>query len=376
MSVQRLEGPGAVVALAAALCVLLTGAQPEAKKHRIVVVSSYHREYLWSQDTQRGALAALLEFKYLDDESQAREYTASDYVESSRAVIKKFWMDSKRNDSEAALAAATGRIVRDIDAFKPDLILLGDDNAARCIGSHYLDTDRPVVFWGINGLPLKYGLLDTLEKPGHNVTGVYQAGYLKECVVFLKKLVPTIRTFAVLSDASETGRAKAKELEKLAREGQLPVSLTETVITNSLAKWKARTLALQEEVDAFFVLNHNTLKDEQGNSVDQLQVGAWYLTHVLKPDCGHERQFVMEGVLACVDDSGYKQAYQAVKMGHLILSEQRKPADMPVIAPERGRFIVNRQRARMLGLEATVKDNPLVEEYVDTAAALEQRSEK
>ena len=39
-----------------------------------------------------------------------------------------------------------------------------------------------MVFWGINGLPLKYGLIDTIEKPEHNVTGIYQAGYLKENV--------------------------------------------------------------------------------------------------------------------------------------------------------------------------------------------------
>ena len=49
--------------------------------------------------------------------------------------------------------------------------------------------DTPVVFWGVNGRPLKYGLLDSLERPGHNVTGVYQAGYLEECLAsFLTRL--------------------------------------------------------------------------------------------------------------------------------------------------------------------------------------------
>jgi ABC-type uncharacterized transport system substrate-binding protein len=347
--------------------------QAEGKKFRIAVVSSYHREYLWSQDTNRGVVAALLEFKYLDNEAQAQEYTVKDAVESSRAVLRKFWMDSKRNDSEAALAAATARLVPELETFAPDLLLLGDDNAAQCIGGHYLDSDLPVVFWGINGLPLKYGLLDSLEKPGHNVTGVYQTGYLKDCFVYFKKLVPSIQTFAVLADASETARAKTKELEKLARQGELPLTLTEMVVTNSLAEWKARALALQDKVDAFFVTNHNTLKDEQGKPVDQLDIGAWYLTHILKPDCGDQRQFVEEGMLACVDDSGFKQGYEAVKMAHAILAQGRKPADIPVIAPERGPFIVNRMRARMLGLEETIKDNALIEEYVDTAAALKER---
>ncbi len=43
-----------------------------------------------------------------------------------------------------------------------------------------LDTAISVVFWGINGMPLKYGLVDRMDQPGHNVTGVWQSGYLKE----------------------------------------------------------------------------------------------------------------------------------------------------------------------------------------------------
>ena len=59
----------------------------------------------------------------------------------------------------------------EIRAFKPDVVLLGDDNAAKHIGAQLLDSSTPVVFWGINGLPLKYGLVDSLDAPGRNVTG-------------------------------------------------------------------------------------------------------------------------------------------------------------------------------------------------------------
>lgn len=355
---------------AVGLLFVVVPALADPPKHRIVIVSSYHREYLWSQDTSRGALAALREFGYLDDDKQARELMEHDAVESTRAVLRKYWMDSKRNDSEAALAEATSRIVREIDAFRPKLILVGDDNAAASIGGHYKDSAIPVVFWGINGLPLKYGQIDSLEHPGHNVTGVYQAGYLRECVDRLRELVPSIQTIAVLSDASETGRSKAKEIEKLARDGTLRVKLVEVVVTNSLAEWQARALALQDQVDAFFVLNHNTLKDDEGRTVAQFEAGAWYLEHIRKPECGHERQFVQEGLLMCVDDSGFKQAYEAVKLAHAILSEGRRPAELPVRAPERGPFIVNRHRARTLGLTSVLAGRPQAEEYLDTAAAL------
>jgi ABC-type uncharacterized transport system substrate-binding protein len=343
-----------------------------ADKHRIVIVSSYHREYLWSQDTAAGVNAGLLEAGWLDSEEQAARFAREDAVESSHALLVKLWMDTKRANSRAEIARSVARVVARIDAFRPTLLLLGDDNATRYIAANYLDTRLPVVFWGVNGSPAKYDLIDSMQRPGHNVTGVYQAGYLKEGVEWLRKLLPDINRMAVLSDDSPTGRAKAKELERLARAGDLGVQLVATVVTNSLATWQARALELAPQVDAFFVLNHNTLKDRHGNAVDQLEVGAWYLNNVRKPDIGHERQFVVEGVLCAVDDSGIKQGQEAVRMAWRILDGGEDPAAMAVYAPPRGDFVVNLERARMLGLEAVVAASPLVEARIERALALDR----
>ena len=78
----------------------------ESKKVRIFVVSSYHREYLWSQDTHAGVCAALIDFDFLDDERQVKEYTENDYVESSKVIVKKVWMDSKRKNTMKEIAGA------------------------------------------------------------------------------------------------------------------------------------------------------------------------------------------------------------------------------------------------------------------------------
>jgi ABC-type uncharacterized transport system substrate-binding protein len=349
------------------VCGLITSAYGQTRKIRLFVVSSYHRDYLWSQDTHKGVCAALLEYKFVGTNDQIAAYTHDDYLETDTVVIKKKWLNSKRSSGKNDMVNASVQIAAEIRDFKPDLILLGDDNATNYIGSQFIDSGIPVVFWGVDGTPMKYDLIDSIGHPGHNITGVYQPGFYKESLEYLKQLVPDIKTFAILSDDSETGRTKAKAIEHLGEAGGLPLKLIETVLTNSYSEWQSAALRLQHNVDAFFVLNHDALKDDLGNRIDQFIAVAWYLRNVKKPECAPGKQFVQEGILLTADDSGYKQGYEAVKIAHLILHDKRDPAGIPVIAPDRGSIIVNRQRARMLEIDLTGKD--FIEEFADTALA-------
>jgi ABC-type uncharacterized transport system substrate-binding protein len=341
-------------------------AQEPAKK-RILVVSSYHPDYLWSQETQKGFCAALLKYGYFDNQDQIAEYTKNDYVETSRAVIKKLWMDSKRKTSKAELTKITIEVTVTAREFRPDIIFLGDDEAGNYIGNQFLDTKTPVVFWGFNDNPVKYGLVDTAERPGHNVTGVYQSGYYRESLQLLKALVPKVKTFAILTDDSPSGRAHEKGIEYLARQGVLPVKLIETVATNNFELWKSRALELQKKVDAFFVAQYSTLKDEKGNNVPNLDVARWYIENIKIPETTLGF-FVKHGLLCGADDSGYNQAFYAVAIAQDILTKGANPATYPTRAPKRGALMVNRERAKTLGI--TLGPDQGIEEYIDEAAAL------
>lgn len=339
------------------------------RKKRIFIVSSYDRAYLWSQSTHKGVTEAMLKYGYLDNEQQIQEFTQHDRVSSSRMIVEKVWMDTKRKDGLKHIAAATQKIMATIEEFQPDLVMLGDDNAANYIGNQLLDREVPVVFWGINGLPLKYGLVDSMDKPGHNVTGVWQAGYHKESLDLLHKLVPDAKTFAILACDSVSSRPKIKQIQALSKSGKLPLKLEAVVATNSFSEFKAAALELAEQVDAFFILNHDTLRDDLGNHVDMLSVGKWYLENIKKPEASHEDQFVYEGMLLAANDSGYNQGYMAFEMALDILEQGLNPAHMRTKTPPRGPFMVNKVRAEMLGIPLSDKME-YIDEIVDEAIAL------
>jgi hypothetical protein len=345
-----------------------SAAAAHAKK-RIFIVSSYHKAYIWSQSTQKGVNAAMLKLGYLENEAQARKLEETDFVETPRVVVKKEWMDTKRRDSRAEMANSTARIIRVLRDFKPDLVLLGDDNAAKHIGGQLLDSKTPVVFWGINGLPLKYGLVDSMDAPGRNVTGVWQSGYHKESLDLLKRLVPKAKTFGILACDSESTRPNIKMIEQLDRRGVLPFKLVDKVVTNSYEDFQAGALALARKVDVLFVLNHDTLRDRSGRHVDMLTAGRWYLNNIKIPEASHEDQFVLEGMLLTANDSGYNQGFVAFEMAYGILEQGLNPARMAVRTPERGPYLVNRNRARALGIRLD-ESMYLIDEIVDKSLAL------
>lgn len=341
------------------------------QKKRIFIVSSYDSGYLWSQSTHKGVTAAMLKYRYLDSRQQIAEFTQHDRVTSSRMIAHKVWMDTKRQDNLKHIASVSKEIMDKIEKFQPDLIMLGDDNAANYIGNQLLDRDVPVVFWGINGLPLKYGLVDSMDKPGHNVTGVWQAGYHMESMDLLHKLVPDARTFAILSCDSVSSRPKIKQIRALSKRGKLPLRLEAVVVTNVFSEFKAAALELAGQVDAFFVLNHDTMRDDMGNHVDMLTVGKWYLQNIKIPEASHEDQFVYEGMLLTANDSGYNQGFMAFEMALDILEQGLNPAHMRTKTPPRGPLMVNRERAEMLGISLDDKMD-YIDEIVEEAIALRQ----
>lgn len=358
------------------LCALLISAQMTfaglvcaGNPYRIAIISSYHPEFLWESETNQGVIDALMEAGYLTSQTEADRFTQEEYFKNDKVILQKWWMDTKRKNSLPEIQKEMTRVITDLELFEPDLVITGDDNATNYIGNYYIDSSTPVVFYGVNGNPMKYGLLDSLEHPGRNITGVYQADYLKECVEFLVSLLPEIKTITILSDDSVSSRAKLKKIWRLGETGQLPVQVIGTIATNNYEEWQQQAIDAAKYTDAFFMLNHNTLKNEAGNPVDNLKIGSWYLQNINKPEISYENHFIVEGMLAAVSDSGVKQGYMATQLGIKIL-EGDDPNTLQVIAPKRGDYVVNLKRAKMLGVYEKISTNQNIEAWVNESSAL------
>ena len=231
--------------------------------------------------------------------------------------------------------------VRKIDDFKPDLVIVFDDNACELVAKEYIGESLPFVFCGMNGEPEDYGF------PARNITGVIERHHLEATINLLKQLVPDVKKLAIITDGSPTSQGFITGIKKITP----PIEISEFYATNDFDAWKAKIKELQTTVDAIGIFVYHTVKEKGGEeSLPPEEVIGWTLENSKLPDFTFSDFTVRDGVLCGVTLSGYAQGKTAAEIAIRILNGET-PADIPIKRPEKGTPIVNETRAKELNIE-------------------------
>ncbi len=303
------------------------------QKPVLYVVDSYNPEtFQWTREVNSGIVRGL---------EKGGWKKGVDYQMFSDTI------DAYVNASPEKMEAQGNRILADIRAKKPDLVLTTDDDALVWIG---LKLDGiPVVFNGVNGDPRKYvssPRIDSIEKPGHNITGAYQTTYYHQSLALIKKLVPSARTFGVITDTTTTGMVLLESLKKIDA-GSLPLAWKDTFISDQFPQWKAKLSAWQGQVDVLFVLSANAVYDEQGKLMTSDQAVSWMADNSSIPETSCWAYQVKAGILASATDDGVKQGELSAMLALKILAGAA-PGDLAITTPPDGVPAINLTRAKKL----------------------------
>ena len=281
---------------------------------KALLIFSYHADYAWVQEEEHGA---------------------KDILRNKGIEIKKFYMDTKRHTSREWGEKATNKAMKKIEKFKPDIVIVFDDNACDLVAKKYIGEKLPFVFCGMNGEPEDYGF------PAENITGVLERELYAESIELLKQLVPKVKKVAMLFDESNTSKKAISQL----KDTDLHVEVSEIFSTNDFNEWKAKVRELQTKVDALGVIAYHTLKDKDGKtSLSMEAVLNWTLENSKIPDFTINDFTVKDGVLCGVVQSGYQQGKAAAEIALRILNGE-SPADIPIITLQEGITLVNKRRA-------------------------------
>ncbi len=239
------------------------------------------------------------------------------------------WFAAGRIDALPALA-------QQVLAWQPELIVTNLTPAA--LAAQRATTTLPIVMAGA-GDPVAAGLVQSLSRPGGNVTGVAALGpqLAAKCLELMHELRPRPRRIGVLASASDTFTpamlaAMAPAAEQLGMELVVERVREPTQYEAAFATWK------RQRVDAVFVQPSLSTRP----AVDMaLQAGL--------PSASFVRSFVEQGgLLGYVNDLA-EVARLVVDMVDRIL-RGTAPSQLPVQQNTRFDLLINQRTARALGL--------------------------
>jgi len=288
-------------------------------RHKVLLVFSYHPEYSWVIEETRGV---------------------EDVLKDKGITTEKFYLDTKRKTSEEWKKKVAEDAVKEIEQFKPDLVMVFDDNACELVAKKYIGKTLPFVFCGMNGEPEDYGF------PAENITGVIERHHLKESIELLKRLVPDAKKSVLLSDNSPTSQKFVAEMNKTT----LPIDMYAFYTTNDFDNWKAKLKDLQSTVDVLGLYLYHTIKEKNGKvSLPSEDVLGWTLQNSKIPEFTFSDFTVRDGALCGVVVSGYAQGKAAAEMTLTILAGA-SPANIPIECPKEGIPMINEKRAKELNI--------------------------
>ena len=298
---------------------LFASAESEA---RVLLIFSYHAEFIWHAEEARGA---------------------EEVLQREGVSYEKFYLDTKRNTSDEWKDQIATTAKEKIEEYAPSLVIVFDDNACALVAEDYAGESLPFVFCGVNADPAEYGF------PAINVTGVLERPDFKGALELLRLLVPNVEKVALITDASPSAEGFADSLADLS----LPVEITEIYLTNDFGDWQVKILEVQSEVDAIGLFTYHTIR-RQGEEESMLpdEVLQWTLENSRLPEFA-TLDFTVEGGALCgVALSAYEQGKTAAEIAIRILAGE-EPSDIPFAIPQATRAMISAARAAELGIEVS-----------------------
>jgi putative ABC transport system substrate-binding protein len=238
-------------------------------------------------------------------------------------------------------AAEIRRHAAELAALAPDVILAHGDTA---VGALLQATRTVPVVFPVVGDPVGGGFVDSLARPGGNVTGFMNFEYSisGKWLELLKEIAPGVTRVAVLRDpAIPTGPAQFGVIQAVSPSLRVEVN---PVNVRDAGEIERAVAAFARSANGGLIVTGSNLVTLHRDLIITLAA-----RHKL-PAVYYERFFVAAGGLISYGPDFVDQYRRAATYVDRILKGE-KPADLPVQAPTKYELVVNLKTAKALGLE-------------------------
>jgi putative tryptophan/tyrosine transport system substrate-binding protein len=279
-----------------------------------------------------GYLSAVPDRQGGASESVKRELETLGYVEGKNITFESRYADNKLDRLPALADELVGRNV--------DLLLASSNPAA--LAAKNATRTIPIVFLGA-GDPVALGLVDSLARPGGNITGITSIGAVLagKRLELLKETITNLSRVGVLWNPKEAASIQQwKESQFSARE--LGLQLHSMEVSSADKYESAFKEAMKARSTALAVTQHTMAV---GNQKRIAELAAKNRLPAIYP----REDFVDSGGLMSYGADRAEPYRRAAYYIDRILKGS-KPADLPVEQPTKFELVINLKTAKALGL--------------------------
>jgi putative ABC transport system substrate-binding protein len=250
--------------------------------------------------------------------------------EEGRNIAVEFRFTGGRDERYRELAGELVRLNIDV---------LAAENSQSVRAAKEATGTIPIVMFGL-GYPVELGFIESLARPGGNVTGMSnQLGDLEgKSLEFLREIAPGMRRVAVVWNPNNPGSALGqKHMESLAQ--RFGLHFISVPVRQPEDLERALTALTRERPDALIV--HPLFRD-------RTMIAEFALKHRL-PSITGQRAGAEAGLLMSHAPNQFDQGRRAAQYVDKIL-KGAKPGDLPVQQPTKFELVINLKTAKALGL--------------------------
>lgn len=310
-------------------------AQPKGIKlpFKVYIIHSY-LPGLWSIGANKGAEQALRFHNITNYELKIYDY---DYVRQ------------RKN-----LNLETKTILKQVSEFKPDLIMVFDDEAADDLIPTLNKLQIPIVASGINKevQDLKWYLPD--GDPNRNFTAILERYPFEEPLKLLKKLDSKITKISFLTTENVSSDIILKQLKKKFSDYSneyAGIKLGDVFASKNWDEWQTFIKSKKAKNEAFWILVPWDVYHKSGKEVTISEIGTFYQKEAKIPELGIVNASSLLGMVACFSVNSEDLAFEAISAGIESYTKNKKLTNVPFEKVKSVRVVLNQKRADQLGIK-------------------------
>lgn len=226
---------------------------------------------------------------------------------------------------------------------KVDLIYAIATNAAQ--SAKQTTSDIPIIFSAVTD-PVIAGLVDSMEKPGGNVTGTSDASPMDRQLQLFKDLDPSIKKIGIIFNTGEPNSPIQVDMAK-----ELAVGLGLEIVEIGVSTINDIPQAVDsiiKKVDGIYTITDNMVASAI-NIVSQKAIANKIIT------VGSEDSHIKGGILITDGLSYYELGKQSARMAKEILVGKKSPGDIPAETSTNTKKVYNEDTLKALNIDINNK---------------------